>query len=310
MDDESDIRQAAFARLHAIGAHQGALPWESLSAGFYARGQHFYLATKARGIFKPKAMQGLLSIKTVYPRAGRKAWYEDQESTFARSISGQETLSYALQGTDPHSHDNQLLYRAYLERTPFIYFLGIAPGFYQAIFPVFVEEWEPAHLRVGIAISASAQDATRETSLGSGAMQAARRYGLSLTKRRLHQARFRLSLLDAYGRRCALTGFPEERLLDGAHIIPDAHPDQGQPVVQNGLLLSRLHHGAFDAHLLGIDADMRIHISPRMRTHPANPMLQALLDLDGHKILQPARPQDAPDPARLEQRLLHFQGHH
>jgi putative restriction endonuclease len=32
-------------------------------------------------------------------------------------------------------------------------------------------------------------------------------------------------------------------------------------VVPNGLPLSKIHHAAFDAHLIGIDPDYRLHVS-------------------------------------------------
>jgi putative restriction endonuclease len=31
-----------------------------------------------RGIFKPRQMRFLLSIKTVFPKPGAKVWYDDQ----------------------------------------------------------------------------------------------------------------------------------------------------------------------------------------------------------------------------------------
>lgn len=34
--------------------------------------------------------------------------------------------------------------------------------------------------------------------------------------------------------------------------------------VNNGICLSRIHHRAFDANLIGIDADYRIQISDRL----------------------------------------------
>lgn len=42
------------------------------------------------------------------------------------------------------------------------------------------------------------------------------------------------------------------RLLDAAHIVSDGHETLGQPIVPNGLPLSKIHHAAFDAHLLGV----------------------------------------------------------
>jgi len=47
----------------------------------------------------------------------------------------------------------------------------------------------------------------------------------------------------------------EPRLLDAAHIVMDADEQLGQPVVSNGLPLTKIHHAAVDAHLIGIDPD-------------------------------------------------------
>jgi hypothetical protein len=38
----------------------------------------------------------------------------------------------------------------------------------------------------------------------------------------------------------------------------------GQPVVPNGIPLSKIHHAAFDSHLIGIDPDYRLHVSNRL----------------------------------------------
>jgi predicted restriction endonuclease len=35
----------------------------------------------------------------------------------------------------------------------------------------------------------------------------------------------------------------------------DADEQLGQPVISNGLPLTKIHHAAFDAHLIGIDPD-------------------------------------------------------
>ena len=57
---------------------------------------------------------------------------------------------------------------------------------------------------------------------------------------------------------------PEPRLLDAAHIFMDVDEQVGQPVISNGLPLTKIHHAAFDAHLIGIDPDFRIHVSERL----------------------------------------------
>ena len=53
-------------------------------------------------------------------------------------IRGDETIDYAFMGQDPDSADNRWLREAFEHRIPIIYFLGIAPGRYQAMVPAFI----------------------------------------------------------------------------------------------------------------------------------------------------------------------------
>jgi putative restriction endonuclease len=64
------------------------------------------------------------------------------------------------------------------------------------------------------------------------------------------------------------------RLLDAAHIVMDADEQLGQPVVSNGLPLTKIHHAAFDAHLIGIDPDLPIHVSDRLLEIHDGPFLE------------------------------------
>ena len=70
-------------------------------------------------------------------------------------------------------------------------------------------------------------------------------------------------------------------LLDAAHIVEDRHELLGQPLVRNGIPLSKIHHAAFDAHLIGIDPDYRLHVSERLLTQRDGPMLEAINGLNG-----------------------------
>jgi putative restriction endonuclease len=133
-----------------------------------------------------------------------------------------------------------------------------------------------------------------------------RRYALRAVRQRLHQASFREAVIGAYGRRCALSGLPEPRLLDAAHIVADKDGRLGQPVVPNGIPLSKIHHAAFDAHLIGIDPDYRLHVSTRLLRQNDGPMLEALKRLNGEKIHLPNRVQDRPDRDRLAVRFDRF----
>ena len=133
-----------------------------------------------------------------------------------------------------------------------------------------------------------------------------RRYALRAVKQRLHQASFREAVIAAYGGRCALSGLPEPLLLDAAHIVADSDELLGQPVVPNGVPLSKIHHAAFDAHLIGIDPDYRLHVSDRLLSKQDGPMLEALKRLNGGALHLPSRAKDCPDRERLAVRFERF----
>ena len=133
-----------------------------------------------------------------------------------------------------------------------------------------------------------------------------RRYALRQVQQRLHQATFREAVITAYRGRCALSGLREPVLLDAAHIIEDKNERLGQPVVQNGIPLAKTHHAAFDAHLVGIDADFRIHVSGRILKQKDGPTLEALKRLNESRIILPSRGVDRPDRDRLAQRFEQF----
>ena len=134
-----------------------------------------------------------------------------------------------------------------------------------------------------------------------------RRYALREIKARLHQASFRDAILSAYGGRCAISQLPEPRLLDAAHIIADAQEQLGQPIVSNGLPLTKIHHTVFDAHLIGIDPDYRIHVSDRLLEIPDGPFLElGLKGIAGQLIRLPRRSENRPDRERLAHRFEQF----
>ncbi len=116
-----------------------------------------------------------------------------------------------------------------------------------------------------------------------------RRYALHAVKQRLHQSSFREAVITAYNGRCALSGLPEPLLLDAAHIVAHADEKFGQPVVPNGIPLSKIYHAAFDAHLIGIDPNYRLHVSERLLGQRDGAMLEALKELNGRIIHLPGR---------------------
>ena len=77
-------------------------------------------------------------------------------------------------------------------------------------------------------------------------------------------------------------------------------------VAENGIPLSKIHHAAFDAHLIGIDPDYRLHVSERLLVQQDGPMLEALERLHGGTLHLPARIKEHPDRDRLAERFERF----
>ena len=80
---------------------------------------------------------------------------------------------------------------------------------------------------------------------------------------RVGQGTFRSRLLDAYGRRCAITGEHTEIVLDAAHIQPYLGPASNH--IQNGLLLTKEFHALFDAGYVTVTPDLVVRVSGRLR---------------------------------------------
>lgn len=299
---DAEIRLAAVEHVRRASAG-GVISSADLRAGFIVNGVRLPLINPQRGIFKPAAMQNLLSVRTVFPRSGARVWYDDQRAVHAQIERGDELIDYAFMGTDPDAADNRWLRDARDAQIPILYFLGVAPQRYTLIWPTYVAEWSAPHLKVRLAFAPPAT-VGKEWAIPEAPE---RRYGLRLVRQRLHQATFREAVLTAYGNRCAITGLPEPRLLDAAHIVADKDEELGQPIVQNGVPLSKIHHAAFDANLLGIDPDYRIHVSEALLSMNDGPMFEyGLKAMAGQLIKLPNRGQDYPDRDRLAARFERF----
>ena len=299
IDDK--MRMTAFEQVRRLNDLYESLTANDLKGGFYYEGNRIPLVNPQRGIFKPKKMRYLLSIRTVFPTAGKKVWYDDQREIHRRIIESEDTLDYAFMGQDPNAADNQWLLEAFKNQVPVIYFLGIAPDRYQAIIPAFISGWDPNVLIARVVFGVPNQDKI----LIPQSIQE-RRYALRVVKQRLHQASFREAVIAAYNGRCAVSGLPERRLLDAAHIISDKNEFMGQPVITNGLPLSKIHHSAFDSNLIGINPDYQLHVSERLLSQNDGPMLESFKQLNGNKLRLPTRLIDYPDRERLAVRFEEF----
>lgn len=84
----------------------------------------------------------------------------------------------------------------------------------------------------------------------------------------LGQGAFRVLVTDAYQRRCAVTGERTLPVLEAAHIKPYAL--SGPHRIHNGILLRADLHKLFDLGYLTVTPDLRLEVSPRLRTEWEN----------------------------------------
>lgn len=94
------------------------------------------------------------------------------------------------------------------------------------------------------------------------------RYSESLTKHRLGQGGFRITVTDAYQRRCAITGEKTLPVLEAAHIKP--YSEDGPHSITNGILLKSDFHTLYDEGYITITADFRIDVSRRLHDDYGN----------------------------------------
>jgi putative restriction endonuclease len=294
---DAEIRLAAFEWLQQQSMQYGGiLPRALLAKGFPFRSEYITLVGP-KGIWKPKAMQLPLSITTV------------SSSSYDDDLGEGNMLKYRYRGTDPYHQDNVGLRELMVHRIPLIYFHSPIKGDYVPAWPVFILSDDISNLTFTIAVDA--QDSLTPDLAGYAAREDPQSYGRRsyLTTKyriRLHQSAFRIRILRAYQNQCSMCRLKHVELLDAAHIIQDKH-ELGEPIVQNGLALCKIHHAAFDSNILGVTPDYVIKVRDDVLHEIDGPMLRhGLQSLDNSKIALPSRRAEWPDMARLEMRYGAF----
>lgn len=290
---EEQIRLAAFNWLkEQVMLYGDVLPRTIMEKGFEFDGQRITLIGP-QGIWKPKVFKQIpLSITTVY-----NGPYDD-------SLSNDGFLQYRYRGNDPFHRDNVGLREAMKKQVPLIYFYGIVPGKYLAVWPVYIVDDNPGSLTFTIAaddISSIENHLFNQAdyNISSNSEFAVRKYITSSVKQRLHQKAFRERVLLAYSQQCAFCKIRHVQLLDAAHIIPDGEK-LGDPVVNNGLALCKIHHAAFDSNIIGVTPDYVIEVREDILKEKDGPMLKyGFQELQHHKILLPHDKKMWPDRERL-----------
>jgi hypothetical protein len=123
------------------------------------------------------------------------------------------------------------------------------------------------------------------------------RYGAIRSRR--GQADFRSRLLEAYGRRCCVSGCRVEALLEAAHIRP--HAVEPNYDTRNGLLLRADLHTLYDLHLLGVDEHGYVQLSPEVTDQYYKDLVRK-----AGRITPPDRSADRPSEDDRRERMKLF----
>lgn len=294
LDDE--LRATVFARLQLLRLLYGdRIPSTELSEKVEFRGERVPIWNYQKGIFKPAVLGRDGAALTVQTSA--ESPYEDAHDPDAGHFV------YKYRGTDPNQRDNVALRNAMKWQRPIAYLLATDRGFYDAIFPVYVQgdvQEDTQFLLVADSATAVAGDSA------SSLAALRREYVTRAVMVRLHQKQFRRVVLKAYRDRCSICRLTHLDLLDAAHILRDKHV-KGEPIVPNGIGLCKIHHSAFDARILGIDPDAKVHIRKDILEEIDGPMLKhGLQELHGAHLALPYKSEDQPNREYLEERFAAF----
>jgi putative restriction endonuclease len=297
-DSDQRVRLAAFEFLdRQRQLHGETLPRGVLATGFSFEGTRVPLLGP-QGIFKPAILSLPLTITTVPPIPGKPKPYEDE-------FDPSGLLRYRYRGSDPNHRENVGLRELMRRQVPLIYFHGIVPGRYMASWPVYIVGDDPAALTFTVAVD-DRQVVSDTAIVEAPETEIRRRYVTRLVRQRLHQQAFRERVLAAYRDHCAICRLRHQELLEAAHIVADIDPE-GEPKVSNGLALCKLHHAAFDCHILGVTPDYRVEVRIDVLEEIDGPMLKhGLQGFHGQAIRLPNRDSLKPDRERLEQRYILF----
>lgn len=293
---DTRIRLRAFEWLAEQVSREGeVLPRPLLAKGFEMGGERIPLVSP-QGIFQPRMCHYPLTITTA-PNGP----YDDSYSPDG------DYLRYRYRGTDPMHRDNVGLRRAYEQHIPLIYLVGQSPGWYSALWPVFIEHDNPLDLSFTVALDDRQMLSTMPVvTIEAMDGEQRRRYATYIARRRLHQQAFRERVLTAYREQCSICRIKHRQLLDAAHIIGDAEPE-GEPEVRNGIALCKLHHSAYDASILGVTPNYIVEIREDVLEEVDGPMLQhGLKDLHGSKLVLPRNALLRPDQDLLAKRYEGF----
>ena len=121
----------------------------------------------------------------------------------------------------------------------------------------------------------------------------------SLTNKRVRDRRFRLAVLMAYQKKCAITGWDfvnggGRAEVEAAHIIPVEN--DGRDIVNNGLALSGTVHWMFDKGLISVADNDEILISRKVNDASS---IERIINPSG-RLIRPERRAHQPHESFLD----------
>lgn len=294
-DFDDHLRNAAMSWLDDRKQREAPFVRYDELADFRLNGERIALMDRQRGIRKPARLDAALSMRTTFTPPGQEPPYADTEGPDG-------LLRYKYRGSDPMHHENVALRVAMQQQRPLIWFVAVAPGVYEAVYPVWLVAEERKDLQFVVAVD----QGQRFIPPGSQLDVEQKRYVERLTKLRLHQPVFRARVLQAYESACAMCRLRHPSLLDAAHILPDSHP-RGMPVVPNGLALCKIHHAAYDQNILGVRPDLEVQVRTDILAEVDGPMLRhGIQNMAGVRLTVPRSAAAQPDPLALDERYQLF----
>jgi putative restriction endonuclease len=297
-DLDDRLRSAAFAYLDRLVPTKGGVVSSKELEAFEFDGRRVALRQHMRGIRKISGLDAALRILTTYAARPQDRPYDD-------GIGPDGYQRYKWRGIDGDAFDNVSLREAMIQNKPLIWFLGISPGVYMPVYPVWLVGEEPAEHQFVVALEEGMREQWSEQVFHPADLALRRQYAEEIVKRRLHQPAFRLRVLSAYNSSCALCRLRHPELLDAAHIKEDS--DGGEPIVPNGVAMCAIHHRAFDANVLGIRPDFIVQVREDVLEEHDGPTLRhALQGVHGERLVLPRQRGAHPDRTLLEERFEKF----
>ncbi len=118
-----------------------------------------------------------------------------------------------------------------------------------------------------------------------------------LTRTRIGSGGFRVVVMDAYQRQCAISGEKTLPVLEAVHIKP--YSEAGPNKVQNGILLRSDLRTLFDKGYLSVDPQLKVLVSPRIKKEFENGREYYAYHGKELKVV-PEKPEEKPSPEFLK----------